>query len=574
MGEYNRRDFVALSSLAAGGAALAGCGPSRPGGPTGGAESGGHADIVVRNGTVYTVDDQTAGVDAFATKSGRFLAIGSSADVSNLIGPGTEVIDADGQTVVPGFIDAHNHPFYSGTRHLKQVNVDIRTIEGIKSALGERAQNTPPGQWVQGFLYDDTKLEDGRPLTRADLDEAVPDHPVSVTHRGGHTGVYNSKAFELAGITADTPDPVGGKFYREGGELTGRVAESAKAPLESLIPKGTTREERHESIRLIGELMAKAGLTSVHETGGGTDNLVAYQDAHAAGDLLFRMYLFPSGSSGGVAGPDLFDGLKAAGIRTGFGDDWVKIGGVKYGADGSASERTMAMSTAYVGRPDDFGILTMNQDQIYAAVDDAVRHGFQIGIHANGDLAIEMCLNAYERAQREMPQADPRFRLEHCSLVNDELLSRIRDVGAIPTPFYTYVHYHGNKWGEYGAEKMEWMFAHRRFLDLGIPVAAASDYPPGPFEALMGIQSMVTRTDMQGREWGPSQKITVEEALEICTINGAHAAFEENVKGSITTGKLADFVILADDPHTVDPFAIKEIEITRTVVGGRTTHRS
>ncbi len=570
MTEFNRREFMTVSGLAAGGAAWTAC--AAPGGGAPG--SAVTADIIVTNANVYTVDDALPRAESFAITGGRFTAVGSDADIANLRGPNTEVINAAGMTVVPGFIDTHNHPFYSGTRHLKQVDLSVRSIAGIKSALQERAQNTPPGQWVQGFLYDDTKLEDGRPLTRVDLDEAVPDHPVSVTHRGGHTGVYNSKAFEVAGITVDTPDPVGGKFYREGGELTGRVAESAKQPLESLIPAGTTRVERQESIRLIGEMMAQAGLTSVHETGGGTDNLVAYQDAREADELYFRIYLFPSGSFGGLASPELFNGLKAAGVRTGFGDDHIKIGGVKYGADGSASERTMAMSTAYVGRPDDFGILTMNQGQIYDAVDDAVRHGFQIGIHANGDLAIEMCLNAFERAQRDMPQADPRFRLEHCSLVNPDLLRRIRDVGAIPTPFYTYIHFHGNKWGEYGQEKMEWMFAHRRFLDHGIPVAAASDYPPGPFATLMGIQSMVTRTDMQGRVWGASQKITVEEALRVCTINGANAAFEENIKGSITPGKLGDFVILGDDPHTADPFSIKEIEVVRTVVGGRTTHQA
>ena len=574
MHEYSRRDFIALSSLATGGAALSSCTSDGAGGDVAETTEGGYADQVVTNGNVYTIDDTLPRAQAFAVKSGRFLSVGSSSDIINFIGPGTQVIDATGMTVVPGFIDAHNHPFYSGIRHLKQVNLDIRTIEGIKSALAERAQNTPPGQWVKGFLYDDTKLEDGRPLTRADIDAAVPDHPVSVTHRGGHTGVYNSPAFALAGITSDTPDPEGGKFYKENGELTGRVAERAKDPLESLIPSGTTREERAESIRLIGGLLAKAGLTSIHETGGGTENIVAYQDANEAGELHFRIYLFSSGGTSGIAGPDLFNGLKQAGIRTGFGDEWVKIGGVKYGADGSASERTMAMSTPYVGRPRDYGILTMSQEDIYASVEDAVQHGFQIGIHANGDLAIEMCLNAFERSQADMPQADPRFRLEHCSLVNGDLLRRIKDVGAIPTPFYTYVHYHGNKWGEYGADKMEWMFAHRRFLDYAIPVAAASDYPPGPFEVLMGIQSMVTRTDMQGREWGPSQKISVEEALRICTINGAHAAFEEDIKGSITAGKLADFVILSNDPHTTDPFAIKEIQVVRTVVGGRTTHEA
>ncbi len=568
MSDFTRRDFMAVSGLAAGGAALAGCGTQ--GGSGGQADAGGsaHADQVVTNATVYTVDDANPRAEALAVRGGRFLAVGSNDDIANLIGPGTERIDAGGGTVVPGFIDAHNHPSSAGMRHLTEVDMNIRTIEGMKSALRERAQNTPPGEWVVGFLYDDTKIEEGRPLNRRDIDEAVPDHPVQVTHRGGHTSVYNSKAFELAGITVDTPDPTGGHFYREDGELTGKVASLARRPLQRLVPGGSTREERHAGVALIGELMSAAGITSVHETGGNSQGLTALQDAYDAGELRFRMYYFPSGGS------LLFSALKQAGIRTGLGDENLRIGAVKYSADGSASERTMAMRTPYVGRPDDYGISTMTQADIDAAVDDAVRAGFQIAIHANGDKTIDMCLNAYERVQREMPQADPRFRLEHCSLVDDPLLQRIKDIGAIPTPFYTYIHFHGNKWGEYGQEKMEWMFAHRRFLDYDIPVAGASDYPPGPFEALMAIQSMVTRTDMQGREWGPSQKISVPEALRICTINGAHASYEENIKGSITGGKLADYVLLGDDPHTADPYAIKEIEVVRTVVGGRTTHEA
>lgn len=566
MSEVSRRDFMALSGLAAGGAVWAGCAPTNNGQAD--SASSGEADQVVTNANVYTVDNVTPRAEAFAVKSGRFLAIGRNDEVSNLVGRGTEVIDAAGMTVFPGFIDAHNHPSSAGMRHLTQVDMNIRTIEGMKSALAERAQNTPPGEWVVGFLYDDTKIQEGRPLTRKDIDEAVPNHPVAVTHRGGHTSVYNSKAFQLAGITVDTPDPPGGHFYRENGELTGKVAERARAPLSRLIPGGSTREERSEGVALIGRLMSEAGLTSVHETGGSSQGLTALQDAYETGDLRFRMYYFPSGGSG------LFQALKQAGIRSGLGDDMLRIGAVKYGADGSASERTMAMRTPYIGRPDDYGILTMTQDDIYAAVDDAVQHGFQIGIHANGDKTIDMCLNAYERAQRDMPQADPRFRLEHCSLVDDELLQRIKNIGAIPTPFYTYIHFHGEKWHEYGADKMEWMFAHRRFLDYGIPVAGASDYPPGPFEPLMAIQSMTTRKDMSGQEWGPSQKVTVEEALRICTINGAHASFEENLKGSITSGKLADYVILGDDPHTVDPESIKQIPVVRTVVGGRTTHEA
>jgi hypothetical protein len=230
----------------------------------------------------------------------------------------------------------------------------------------------------------------------------------------------------------------------------------------------------------------------------------------------------------------------------------------------------MRMSTPYVGRPDDYGILTMTAEEIQAAVEEAHRAGFQIGIHANGDETIGYVLDAYERVQREFPRPDARHRIEHCSLVNPELLRRIAAAGAIPTPFYTYIYYHGDKWAEYGEEKMRWMFAHRSFLDHGIRVSGASDYMPGPYEPLMALQSLVTRTDYAGREWGPNQRVTLDEALRICTLNGAHASFEEAIKGTITAGKLADFVMLEKDPHAVDPSTLKDIRIVRTVVGGRT----
>lgn len=576
MNEFSRREFLGVGGALAAGLGLGGW--PRAEGPGGPDEPpllapGEAPDLVLLNGRVYTVDPALPRAEAFAVKHGRFLAIGSTDEIRNLVHPDTEVIDAAGRTVTPGFIDAHSHPFYAGVRHLEWVSCDLRSIAEIQSALRERAAATPPGEWVLGFMYDDTKLEEGRPLTRRDLDEAAPDHPVRVVHRGGHTAVYNSAAFERAGVTAETPDPEGGKFYREGGELTGKVAEEARGAIDRHIPEGTTREERKEGVELISRMMTAAGLTSVHETGIGTDGLVAYQDAYADGGLRFRMYAFPSGF-GGLGGDGLYSALTAAGIRTGFGDERLRIGAVKFGVDGSASERTMAMSTPYVGRPDDYGILTMSQEECDEAVEQAHRNGFQIGIHANGDVAIEMVLNAYERAQENWPREDPRFRIEHCTLVNPELLERMAAIGAIPTPFYTYVHYHGNKWTEYGAEKLRWMFPHRSFLDHGIPAAGASDYPPGPFEPMMAIQSMVTRTDMQDRTWGPNQKISVEEALKVCTIHGAHASFEEGIKGSITEGKLADFAVLAEDPHEAEPDRIKEIRVDRTVVGGETVHEA
>jgi predicted amidohydrolase YtcJ len=302
----------------------------------------------------------------------------------------------------------------------------------------------------------------------------------------------------------------------------------------------------------------------VHDADADKANFLAYQDARAAGELRFRVYM--------LAQPDLFESFKAAGLRNGFGDEWLRLGGLKLYVDGSASERTMRMSKPYVGRPNDYGMLVTTQDKLNDQVREAHLHQFQVGVHANGDVAINMVLNAYELVQRVRPRLDPRHRIEHCTLVNPALLKRIAAVGAIPTPFYTYVHYHGDKWGQYGEERVQWMFAHRSFLDHGIKVAGASDYVPGPFEPLMAIQSMVTRKDFKGRVWGANQKIRVTEALRVCTLHGAYASFEEKLKGSITPGKLADFVILAADPHQVDPDRIKEIKVMRTVVGGHTVH--
>jgi predicted amidohydrolase YtcJ len=319
-------------------------------------------------------------------------------------------------------------------------------------------------------------------------------------------------------------------------------------------------------VQLTSRNMAAAGLTSTTDSWGALEDFIAFQDARAAGEMHYRVSFMPFG------GTDVYKGMKLARMASGFGDDMLRIGAVKFAADGSASERTMSRSTPYEGRPDDYGILTMTQEEIDTAVDDAVAHDFRVGIHANGDVAIDRVLNAYERVLQNWKGPNPRFRIEHCSLVNDSLLKRIKKTGAIPAPFYTYAYYHGNKWPEYGEEMMESMFAHRSFLDYGIPVAPASDFTPGPFEPMMAIQSMVTRKDTQGRVWGPSQRISVTEAMRICTMNGAYASFEESIKGSLTPGKLADIVILDNDPHDVDPDGIVDIKVLRTILGGRTTY--
>lgn len=560
MKRVTRRGFLGSGAAALPAGFLLG---SRPSGAASGA--GLAADLIVTGGRLLTMDPAFARATALAVRGDRLLAVGSDDEIEALAGPATERVDARGRTVVPGFIDAHSHPLLA--QEAIGVNVNLPRIADVKKALAGKAAETPPGHWVRGVMYDDTIFEDERPLTRRDIDEAVPDHPVYVAHRGGHTAVVNSKAFEIAGITMDTPDPEGGKFYRENGEFTGKVAEHA---VEPFFAAGTwpvmDRKTRAQAVAISTKNMAAAGLTSTTDAWGEPENLVAYQDARDSGELYTRLSFMPAGTS------PAYEGLKTAGMHSGFGNDMLLIGAVKYAADGSASERTMRMSTPYAGRPDDFGILTMTQAEIDDAVDDAVAHGFRIGIHANGDVAIDMVLKAYERVLRNFDGPNPRFRIEHCSLINDGLLARIKATGVIPTPFYTYAYFHGDKWVEYGEQKMESMFAHRSFLDAGIPVAPASDYTPGPYEPMMAIQSMVTRTDRRGRVWGASQRISVSEALTICTMHGAYASFEEDLKGSLTPGKLADFVILEHDPHDVDPGHIIDIRVLRTVMGGRTMH--
>jgi len=553
-----RRDFLQASSLAWAGLAIQRCSTFAIAEEPAVRDAG--LDLAVLNATIHTVDEIHPKAQALGVREGRFEIVGSNDDVRQRVTRGTKVIDGQGMTVVPGFIDAHTHPAAAGAEHLMYVDCNLPSIAEIGAMLKQHAAKTETGQWIIGFKYDDTKLSDGRGLTRRDLDAAVPDHPVRVSHRGGHTAIYNSAAFRAAGITKDTADPEGGGFGRlPDGELSGFVAEKAVDLVKRLpIP---TRPQAQAGVKIISQLMTAAGVTSVHDADADKANFLAYQDARAAGELLFRVYV--------MANATLFSSWQEAGLRQGFGDSRLRLGGLKLYADGSASERTMRMSQPYVGRPNDYGMLVTTQDKLNSQVLDAHVNGFQVGVHANGDVAIDMVLNAYELAQRLHPRLDPRFRIEHCTLINEPLLKRIARIGAIPTPFYTYVFYHGDKWGQYGDDRVRSMFAHRSFLDHGIRVAGASDYVPGPFEPLVAIQSMVTRTDFKGRVWGENQKITVPEALRICTLHGAYASFEERVKGSITPGKFADFVVLSEDPHAVDPHKIKDIKVVSTFVGGK-----
>ncbi|RMF86892.1 MAG: amidohydrolase [Nitrospinota bacterium] len=525
-------------------------------------------ETVLLNANVITIDPQQPRAEAVAIHQGRFVAVERTEEIEGLIGPQTQVIDLSGKTVVPGFIDAHIHVLSSGIRHVMAVDCDLRSLTEIKQALRERAQKTPPGEWVQGFKFDDTKTAENRFLTRQDLDEVSTAHPIFVSHRGGHVYFVNSKAFEVAGITKETPDPPGGKYERDpqSGELTGIILERAAERFRNELLPPVTPADRRAGLRLICQMFNKAGLTSVHDAIVDHTHLQTYQEGLAEGELTLRVYM--------LIWHTYLDDLRRAGLRTGFGNEMLRIGGIKFVSDGAISGRTAYLSQPYVGSQDDRGILAMQPDELEEGVMRAHEAGFQVCTHANGDAAIEMTLTAYEKALAAAPRPNTRHRIEHCTVVNPRILERMKALGCIATPFCTYIYYHGEKMKYYGEERVEWMFAQRSFLDSGIISTGATDYVPGPYEPLMGIQSCVTRTDSSGKLWGPSQKISVEEALRIYTLHGAYASFEEHLKGSITVGKLADLVVLGADPLTVDPYTIKDIPIEKTMVGGRIVYEA
>ena len=533
------------------------------------------ADAVVFNAKVYTVDDRAPKAEAFAVKGGRFAAVGTTTDIKGLIGKGTQILDAKQMTIVPGFTDCHNHA--SGTVLLYEVlvgnpfEVEFVTIASIVDKLRAKARETPPGTWVEGFFFDDTKVKDKRELNVHDLDNVSREHPVVVRHRGGHTSFYNSKALELAGVNKSTPNPPGGTFDRDtNGELDGRVTDRARNVFNRVGTRPTftaeqTDQRERDGLAHISKQFVRYGLTSVHHQGG---DLSALQQVRSRGDLLHRVSYESSGR--------VLDSMIAAGIMTGFGDEWIRLGATsEHTVDGSFSERTMALSQPYPGiQPPYQGNITETQEDLNAWIERVHRAGIQVNCHANGDVAIDMFLTAVERVQRLFPRPDSRPKITHCTLINDDLVRRMKAVGAVPAMFTTYAYYNPDKFTFYGEALMKRCMAYRTLLDAGIHAAAGSDFSPGPFAPLMGIQGMVTRTGWNGETWGANQRISVEEAVRVNTLNGAYASREEANKGSITPGKLADFVILADDPHTVAQEKIKDIAIVRTVTGGTTVYQA
>ena len=528
------------------------------------------ADLVLFNGKIVTVDPKETIAEAVAVKFGKILAVGSNDDIKSLIDDGTMVIDLESRTVIPGLNDTHGHLFGSGVGlgHIDcSEESGVKSIKDIQERITERVKTTPKGEWIQGVKLDESKLIERRIPNRWDLDEAAPNHPVFITYVGAHVYVANSKAFEIRHITKDTQDPLPwGRFDRDSatGELTGIIYEGAN----ELVRPDTKPEEIVTGIKRMSKKYASSGLTCFYDSYITGKELKAFQEVLASGDLPIRVRW-------DMHVDTLLD-LEKLGfsVPPGFGNDWLKMCGIKVSTDGAISGRTAALRKSYLHKPDYYGELKMTREEVIDVVTRIHKAGLRASVHANGDQAIVNYLDAVEEALKKYPREDHRHRDIHASVVDPEIIERIKRLGVIPTIFGAYAYYHGDKvLPAFGPERAEWMFAARSMIDAGLKVAAHSDSEASPYPPLMGIHSLVNRMTKGGKPYGKSQRISVMEALKLYTINAAYHTFEEDIMGSIEPGKFADMVVLRKDLLTVPTETIIDIPIDMTIVDGNIVYK-
>jgi predicted amidohydrolase YtcJ len=524
------------------------------------------AELVVRRANVLTIDTRQPRANAFAVLNGRFVFVGADEAVQPFIGPNTLVLDLPGNTIVPGFIDAHAHPGPEYPEDSPWASVDcrpekVRTIDDLIAALKRKAGRTLAGQWVTGSRYQETKL--GRHPTRGDLDRASTNHPIIISHSSGHQSVCNSLALQLAKVTRDTPDPPGGKFVRdERGEPTGLLQERAAGIVGAAGPRRAAAPEAETlaGYRAGFRRYLSRGVTSVHVAGVSLSSAAMLEKARTD-ELPLRLYIM-------LREVSLDDAVQR---KRGDdpGKDRVHYGAIKLFHGNSLSGQTCWLSEPYANRPGYFGVPpARSQDALNELIFRVHSAGLQACVHSNGDREIDMVLNAFEQALKQTPRVDHRHRIEHCSVVTEPILHRIKKLGLVVVP-HSYIWEHGDKMENYGAARWDWMHPARSLIDLGIPMAGHSDDPVSVTDPLLRIQDMVTRTSAEGKVYGAKQRVTAEEALRAWTLGGAFAAFEEERKGSITSGKLADFAVLSADPTRVGPDRIRHITVEKTFVSGR-----
>jgi len=439
----------------------------------------------------------------------------------------------------------------------------------------EKAAELGPGRWIRGANYNDLKLEERRHITRWELDEAAPENPAFISKETRHLYIVNSRALELAGVTRETPDPPGGQIDRDGnGEATGLLYETAGRLVSSLIPPYTV-EEIKEGLRRVWSQFSQWGVTTTHDASGHRDAIRAYQQLLAEGVRRVRTLLMVSVRPQRPGEADLLEALTALGVESGFGDEWLKVMSLKIMGDGSGAGGSAAVYTPQHRGTKGLGLMTTSPEEMRRLTVKAHMAGIRVSIHSIGDRGIDLALDAIEEARRLKPAADIRHRIEHNSVCMPKQLRRIKELGVAPSSSIGYMWGIGDDYVEnFGPERARWLHPHRTLMEMGIVAGGNSDYPVSDGNPMIQIYEAVTRRTRTGQVVGPEEAIGVVDAIRLYTWNGAYLGKEEDLKGSIEPGKLADMVVLDRDILTVPPEEIKEIRVLMTIVGGKIVHRT
>jgi len=527
--------------------------------------------IAIVGGTIIDGTGQPPIPDgAVVTRGSRIVAVGSRKDIA--IPEGAEIIKAEGRTVMPGFIDSHTHFILLGVRTLTTLDLSkTRSLAEVLELIEARAPEIPEGAWLEGHGWDESGWPERRYPTKWDLDQVSPEVPVVLTPYYGHLVAVNSAALEAANVSKDTPDPPGGEVVKdpETGEPTGILRDEAIRLIAEVSPP-TTRELSLRGLREACDIALRWGCTSIHELDADAVQLSTYQTARGDGSLRVRAYVMPTARFT----EEIIDSLGALGMSTGFGDEYYRIGAAKIFIDGSMGARTAVFTEPYEDDPSTKGLFTISPEELNSRVSKAHGYGMQVTIHAIGDGGIETALDAYEAALEENPREDHRHRIEHCEILTEEQIRRIKRLGVVPSMQPNFAGEWGGPGGMYdqrlGSERLRMNNPYRRLLDEGIRVAFGSDCgycPPWPMNPLYGLWAAV-KHPIEG------SGISLEEAVRGYTLDAAYASFEEGIKGSLEPGKLADIAILSRDIEAINPDEIKDVTVDLTIVGGKIEYRS
>ena len=537
-----------------------------------------HADLVLTNGRIYTVDNARPIVSALAVRGGRILFVGSDAEARALAGPSARVIDLHGATVVPGIIDAHAHLLGLGDM-LRRVNVAGSTsYQEVIDRVKARATDVKPGEWILGRGWDQNRWVDKQFPTHEALSRAFPNNPVVLQRIDGHALIANAKAMELAGITSDTPAPSGGRIVKlASGAASGVFIDNANSLIDRAIPAATREEKRKAILAAINECN-RWGLTGIHDPGEDAETIAIYEELAKAGNYNLRNYVMLSDpgeptSSAAVSNPYIRRGPQSA-----LYDGHLWIRAIKLYADGALGSRGAALLAPYSDDPTNSGLLLSRPEHIRAWAETALRRGFQVNVHAIGDRGNRIVLDAFDSALKTVPKADHRFRIEHAQVLSPEDIPRFARLGVIPSMQATH-QTSDMRWAEtrLGPERIRGAYAWRSLLNTGVVIPNGTDFPVEEVNPLLTFHAAVTRQDPTNSPaggWYPEQKMTREEALQSMTIWPAYAGFQESLLGSLTPGKYADFVVLDRDIMRVPDTEILGTRVVSTWIGGKRVYEA